>query len=299
MISGEKWMLMCRSGPCSSLLTRSSIAPREGRRRRGRSAAPPVPGRRPALPAASRPPREGRAHRGPRGRAGRPPHPGAGVRLGARRGGRDDGLDRLQPVPRGPAAVRPRSVLRHRRPLRPPGRRRARRSLPVPGPDDAAPPARAGRAARAAVPRPQDPGRRALPLLRARLPSLRGVSDPVADLHAAVERAAGEVANGTLKSRPTLERPKQAEHGDYSTNVAMLLAPLAGAPPREVAAQVGEQLRVVLGDRLAGLDIAGPGFINLRLADDWYAAALRGVLDAGERFGTREPRGERALVEFV
>ena len=59
--------------------------------------------------------------------------------------------------------------------------------------------------------------------------------DPVADLRAAVEAAAGAAADGGLRAQPTLERPKQADHGDYSTNVAMLLAPVAGAPPREVA----------------------------------------------------------------
>lgn len=125
------------------------------------------------------------------------------------------------------------------------------------------------------------------------------MSDPVAELHAAVERAAGEVADTPLRSRPTLERPKQADHGDYSTNVAMLLAPAAGAPPREVAERVGERLRAALGPQLDAVDVAGPGFVNLRLADAWYAAALRGVLDAGERFGAREPRGDTALVEFV
>jgi arginyl-tRNA synthetase len=123
------------------------------------------------------------------------------------------------------------------------------------------------------------------------------VSDPVAELRAAVEQAATTVAE--LKARPTLERPKQAGHGDYSTNVAMLLAPAAGAPPREVAERVGAQLRETLGDRISAVEVAGPGFLNLRLADGWYATALRGVLDAGERFGASELRGERALVEFV
>ena len=124
--------------------------------------------------------------------------------------------------------------------------------------------------------------------------------DPVAELHAAVEAAAGAVAAGGLRARPTLERPKQADHGDYSTNVAMLLAPLAGAPPREVAERVGEALRASLGARLASVEVAGPGFLNLRLADPWYAGALRHVLDAGDRFGARAPRpGEHAQVEFV
>jgi arginyl-tRNA synthetase len=124
--------------------------------------------------------------------------------------------------------------------------------------------------------------------------------DPVAELHAAVEAAADGVADGGLKARPTLERPKQADHGDYSTNVAMLLAPLAGAPPREVAERVGEALRAALGGRLAAVEVAGPGFLNLRLADPWYAGALRHVLDAGDEFGaSAQHTGEKAQVEFV
>src|SRR5690349_15331169 len=123
--------------------------------------------------------------------------------------------------------------------------------------------------------------------------------DPVAELHAAVEAAAGAVADGELRSRPTLERPKQADHGDYSTNVAMLLAPLAGKPPREVAEQVGERLRSDLGDVLAAVEVAGPGFLNLRLGDAWYGGALDHVLAAGDDFGRAPRRGEKAQVEFV
>lgn len=123
--------------------------------------------------------------------------------------------------------------------------------------------------------------------------------DPLAELHAAVEDAAGAVADGGLHARPTLERPKQAEHGDYSTNVAMLLAPAAGAPPREVAERVGAALRERLGKRLTSAEVAGPGFLNLRLSDEWYASALRHVLDAGEGFGDAPSRGESAQVEFV
>ncbi|MEJ7786569.1 MAG: arginine--tRNA ligase [Solirubrobacteraceae bacterium] len=126
------------------------------------------------------------------------------------------------------------------------------------------------------------------------------MTDPVADLHAAVEEAAAAVTAGPLKARPTLERPKQADHGDYSTNVAMLLAPAAGVPPREVAGKVGEELCSLLGDRVADVEVAGPGFLNLRLADVWYGAALRHVLDAGDRFGAGEAGpGQTALVEFV
>src|SRR4051812_38572503 len=123
---------------------------------------------------------------------------------------------------------------------------------------------------------------------------------PLAELHAAVEEAAGALEHGPVHSRPTLERPKQAGFGDYSTNVAMLLAPAAGAPPRDVAEKVGEQLRAQLGDQLADVQVAGPGFLNLILADGWYVQALAHVLGAGDEFGAGRPEtAERMLVEFV
>jgi arginyl-tRNA synthetase len=124
---------------------------------------------------------------------------------------------------------------------------------------------------------------------------------PVGELRAAVETAAGALANGgSPRSRPTLERPKQAEHGDYATNAALLLAPVLGAPPREVAERLGGVLRDALGPRLARVEVAGPGFLNLFLADAWYTAAADWVLGAGEGFGggTGAVR-ERVLVEFV
>ena len=82
-----------------------------------------------------------------------------------------------------------------------------------------------------------------------------------------------------------MERPKRDGQGDYSTNMAMLLAPALRKPPREIAEQVGAALSDVLGSDLVRFEVAGPGFVNLFLSDDWYRRALRTVLDAGERFG--------------
>jgi arginyl-tRNA synthetase len=109
---------------------------------------------------------------------------------------------------------------------------------------------------------------------------------PVADLRAAVEAAAAALANGgATRSRPTLERPKQADHGDYATNAALVLAPVLKAPPREVAERLGGALRDRLGDSLERVEVAGPGFLNLFLADPWYVGALDWILAAGEGFG--------------
>jgi arginyl-tRNA synthetase len=93
---------------------------------------------------------------------------------------------------------------------------------------------------------------------------------PIAQLRAAVEAAAGGLANGGApRSRPTLERPKQAGHGDYATNAALVLAPVVGEKPRDVAARLGDALTERLGEALERVEVAGPGFLNLFLADPW------------------------------
>ncbi len=124
----------------------------------------------------------------------------------------------------------------------------------------------------------------------------------LAALREALEAAAAAVGGDAVppSNRLTLERPKKAGFGDYATNAAMLLAPVVGAPPRDVAGQVGAELSARLGDRLDRVEVAGPGFLNLFLSDGWHAAALADVLAAGDRHGAGSPeRPERILVEFV
>lgn len=121
-------------------------------------------------------------------------------------------------------------------------------------------------------------------------------------LRDAVEAACGSVldGHGAPPSAPSLERPKQASFGDYSTNAAMLLAPSLGAPPREIAERIGGALQERLGAGLERWEVAGPGFVNLVLADAWYRDALDGVIAAGATFGRGGAASpERLLVEFV
>jgi len=125
---------------------------------------------------------------------------------------------------------------------------------------------------------------------------------PLADLQAAVEGAADDLRDGAPppRGRPSLERPPRPDFGDYSTNAAMLLAPSLRAKPRDIAERLAEALRARLGERLARVEVAGPGFLNVFLADGWYTAAVGDVLAAGEGYGASRPAApERVHLEFV
>jgi arginyl-tRNA synthetase len=124
---------------------------------------------------------------------------------------------------------------------------------------------------------------------------------PLEELVAAVRAAVVAVVGGeTPAAQPTLDRPRRKGLGDYSTNAAMLLAPVLGEPPREVAARLAAELSGLLGEDLERAEVAGPGFLNLVLSDAWHHRALRWVLDAGERFGAGgAEHPERVLIEFV
>jgi arginyl-tRNA synthetase len=112
--------------------------------------------------------------------------------------------------------------------------------------------------------------------------------------------APGEALSAGARGGITLERPPRADFGDYSTNAALLLAPRLRRPPREVAEQLGAQLVERLGASLERFDVAGPGFVNLFVADRWLRRGLGGVLAAGDDYGARRDGDpERIMVEFV
>ena len=97
---------------------------------------------------------------------------------------------------------------------------------------------------------------------------------------------------------PTLERPRLAEHGDWATNVALALAKAAKAPPRAVAETMVAHLEAP--DWIEGVEVAGPGFVNVRLAHRWFEDLIRRVLAAGPTFGGIDlGGGERVNVEFI
>ena len=108
----------------------------------------------------------------------------------------------------------------------------------------------------------------------------------LADLRAAVEAAGAELLDGeSQRGQLALESPPRADFGDFSTNAALVLAGSLGRPPREVAEQLGRALTARLGSQLTSVEVAGPGFLNIFLSDEWFRAALAGMIAEGERFG--------------
>ncbi len=94
------------------------------------------------------------------------------------------------------------------------------------------------------------------------------------------------------------EVPRQGEHGDYATNVAMVLARAARRAPRQIADAIVQQFPAM--PEVSRLEVAGPGFLNVFLDPAWCARALGPILEAGEAYGrSREQAGTRVRLEFV
>ncbi|MFE7559561.1 arginine--tRNA ligase [Kitasatospora sp. NPDC057500] len=116
-----------------------------------------------------------------------------------------------------------------------------------------------------------------------------------AAVSAAVE--AGELAVA-VPEHVTVERPKNRDHGDYATNVALQLAKAAGRPPRAVAEVLADRLRGITG--VAEVDIAGPGFLNITLDTATQGELARTIVEAGAGYGRNEAlKGLRINLEFV
>lgn len=95
-----------------------------------------------------------------------------------------------------------------------------------------------------------------------------------------------------------VERPKQREHGDYATNIALQLGKKAGMNPRELAQLLADEL--VKDDGVSAAEIAGPGFLNLRVAAGAQGALAGQVLAAGDRYGRSDAlAGQNANLEFI
>jgi arginyl-tRNA synthetase len=116
---------------------------------------------------------------------------------------------------------------------------------------------------------------------------------PPADPVARLANEVGEVVGATVE----LERPSDPQHGDYASNVALRLAPQRRTSPRELGEEIAAQARRLASVRDA--QVAGPGFVNLWLEDDWYVQALVEVLATANFGGGSPTRRQRMQVEMV
>lgn len=109
---------------------------------------------------------------------------------------------------------------------------------------------------------------------------------------------AGSLPSGLDTSRVVVEAPREIAHGDLATNAAMVLSKLAGMKPRDLAELLVP--RLVEHPDIVSAEIAGPGFINMRLTDTFWRERLKDVLRAGATYGeSDEGRGKRVNVEYV
>ena len=103
---------------------------------------------------------------------------------------------------------------------------------------------------------------------------------------------------GAEIGRIVVEPPRDATHGDMATNAAMVLAKDAGKRPRELAESIAAKLRA--DDKVASVDVAGPGFINLSLKPHVWGEELRLVLEQGTEYGRSNiGKGEKVNIEYV
>ncbi|MBK1785821.1 arginine--tRNA ligase [Prauserella cavernicola] len=104
--------------------------------------------------------------------------------------------------------------------------------------------------------------------------------------------------HSVLPDPVTVERPRNPEHGDYATNVAMQVAKKVGLTPREFAEALAEALAAT--DGVEAAEVAGPGFLNLRLAADAQGELVTRVLAAGDAYGRGDAlAGVKINLEFV
>jgi arginyl-tRNA synthetase len=109
---------------------------------------------------------------------------------------------------------------------------------------------------------------------------------------------AGKLPEGLDTARLTAEPPRDPSHGDISTNAAMLLAKPADMKPRDVAEMMAAGLRTVEG--VTGVEIAGPGFINIRLSDTIWHDCLKLAIGEGAAYGASDHgAGRKVNVEYV
>lgn len=110
--------------------------------------------------------------------------------------------------------------------------------------------------------------------------------------------ASGALPEGLDLGAVTVEPPRDAAHGDMATNAAMVLAKPAGMKPRDIADALAA--RLATDPRIAAAEVAGPGFLNLRLQPGVWQGLVKAILDSGANYGRSDlGAGQKVNVEFV
>src|SRR5919198_572272 len=113
----------------------------------------------------------------------------------------------------------------------------------------------------------------------------------------ALEAASAELSLEKLPDEAEISRPERKEFGDFSTNVAFQVAGQARRAPRQAAEAIVRHLPQA--SFVTSAEVAGAGFINFRVTNDWLYDVLRQVIDRGAGYGRGQPTGDRVQVEFV
>ena len=108
----------------------------------------------------------------------------------------------------------------------------------------------------------------------------------------------GKIPSGLNTSRLVAEPPRDVNHGDAATNAAMILAGQVGMKPRDFAEILAAELKNL--PIVDTAEVAGPGFVNLRLSKAFWDGCLKNILEKGEAFGSSDiGKGQKKNVEFV
>ncbi|HUY86493.1 MAG TPA: arginine--tRNA ligase, partial [Acidimicrobiales bacterium] len=131
---------------------------------------------------------------------------------------------------------------------------------------------------------------------------LTGTPKPITDsLVEAIYQAMAASGLEIDRSEIRLERSSRIEHGEFSTNIAMVVAKKVGKPPRQLASELADRLEAGSVPHVLKVEVAGPGFINFDLQPSWLAESLARLIELGERSYARVDlgAGERVQIEFV
>ncbi|MGH3364627.1 MAG: arginine--tRNA ligase, partial [Nocardioidaceae bacterium] len=124
------------------------------------------------------------------------------------------------------------------------------------------------------------------------------LSDRIVDVLTALTEEGSLTLPDGVPATVVVERPKIREHGDYATNVALQLGKKAGMVPRELAGLLAERLGAVEG--VASVEVAGPGFLNIRVAAGAQGMVAAQIVEAGSSYGSTDTlAGSRFNVEFI